>query len=118
VSNSGFFYASTSAITDHWVNGATCAEEPESWSSPTIAGEAVSCKRTCAGSKRESLDCVWADGDHRWPGTPGFRGSNGYCVSQLQAASMPEQTLCIAPDQSQEHWGSRLMFEFFDSAGK
>jgi zona occludens toxin (predicted ATPase) len=57
---------------------------------------------------------VWPEGDHRWLGTPGFRGSNGYCVTELQAKSMPEQILCIEPDFNQDVWGSRLMFEFFD----
>lgn len=63
---------------------------------------------------RESIDCLWPEGDHRWPGTPGFRGSNGYCISELQARSMPERTLCIEPDFGQDAWGSRLLFEFFD----
>lgn len=114
VSNAGYFYASTGTVAERWNNGATCASEIEDWTSPTIAGVVVHCTIACADSDRESIDCLWPEGDHRWPGTPGFRGSNGYCVTERQAASMPDQTICIEPDSSQEIWGSRLMFEFFD----
>lgn len=112
-SDAGYFYASTTSIADHWNNGAACAASPQSWTSPTLSGKSVQCTIACASSERESIDCIWPDGDHRWPGTPGFRGSNGYCVTELQAHSMPEQTRCMAPDLEQEEWGSRLMFEFF-----
>jgi polyhydroxybutyrate depolymerase len=114
VSNSGYFYASTNAVAEHWNDGASCATEKKQWTSPAIADAAVHCTIACPNSDRESIDCLWPEGDHRWPGTPGFRGSNGYCVSERQAASMPDQTICIEPDTSQEVWGSRLMFEFFD----
>ena len=114
VSDSGYFYASTTSIAEHWNNGSTCVASPQSWTSPAIDGKSVQCTIACASSVRESIDCIWPEGDHRWPGTPGFRGSNGYCVTELQAPSMPEQTRCIAPDPDQEEWGSRLMFEFFD----
>ncbi len=114
VSLSGYFYASTASIAEHWNDGAACANTRNEWTSPLLASEAVSCNVACRDSKRESIDCVWPDGDHRWPGTPGMRGSNGYCVSELQADSMPEQTRCVAPDLGQSEWGSQLMFEFFD----
>jgi len=114
VSDNGYFYASTASIAEHWNNGATCAAEKAAWSSAVIDDEAVQCTIACAGSDNESIDCLWPEGDHRWPGTPGFRGSNGYCVTELQAASMPEQIMCIEPDASLDEWGSRLMFEFFD----
>jgi len=115
VSDTGYFYASTIAIAEHWNNGAACAGKKIAWTSPTIAEEAVQCTATCADSDRESIDCLWPEGAHRWPGVPGTRGSNGICVSELQAASMPDQTLCIEPDSNQEIWGSRLMFEFFNA---
>lgn len=114
VSNSGHFYASTVAIAEHWNNGVACATETKEWTSSATAGEAVQCTIACPDSNRESIDCLWPEGDHRWPGTPGFRGSNGYCVTELQSASMPEQILCVEPDSNQDNWGSRLMFEFFD----
>lgn len=113
VSSSGFFYASTKAVSESWNDGATCAEETRDWTSPAIAGEAVTCTVACADSERESIDCVWPEGDHRWPGTPGVRGSNGYCATGLQSASLPGRAVCIAPDPDQDAWGSRLMFEFF-----
>lgn len=114
VSSKGYFYASTASIAEHWNNGAACAAKNEAWTSPTTAGTTVQCTVACPGSNRESIDCVWPEGNHRWLGTPGFRGSNGYCVTELQTASMPEQIMCIEPDASQDTWGSRLMFEFFD----
>jgi len=115
VSSFGYFYASTSAIARQWNNGAACATEKSAWSSATIRDKAVQCTVACVGSDSESVDCLWSDGDHRWPGTPGFRGNKGSCVTELQAPSMPDKTLCIEPDASQDEWGSRLMFEFFGS---
>ncbi len=114
VSGSGYFYAATTAITDYWVADMTCGVERSEWTSPTIDGIGVQCTVACGETDYPAIDCIWPEGNHRWPGTPGFRGSNGYCVTELQAASMPEQTICIAPDSDAEFWGSQLMFEFFD----
>jgi poly(3-hydroxybutyrate) depolymerase len=113
-SSSGYFYATTTSTTESWVDGDACGVEREEWISPTIDGVAVQCTVACGDTDHPSVDCIWPEGNHRWPGTPGFRGSNGYCVTELQAASMPEQTICIAPDSDAEFWGSQLMFEFFD----
>ena len=113
VSDSGFFYSSTDAIADEWNHGVSCAAQPDVWQSPA-GSEAVQCTVACASSRHESIDCLWPEGDHRWPGTPGPRGNNGYCVTEIQSASMPDQAICIAPDYSQDVWGSRLMFEFFN----
>lgn len=115
VSESGYFYASTVSTAAYWNFGSACANPTGNWTSPTIENEHVSCTIACGGSDRESIDCVWPDGNHRWPGTAGFRGSNGYCVTELQAVSMPEQSLCREPDLEKEIWGSRLLFEFFNS---
>ncbi|MCP4301575.1 MAG: prolyl oligopeptidase family serine peptidase [Gammaproteobacteria bacterium] len=116
VNDAGYFFASTNSIAEHWNDGAACATEKTEWTSPAIPGETVRCSIACPDTDRESIDCLWPEGNHRWPGTPGFRGSNGFCVTELQATSMPDQAICIAPDPSQEVWGSRLMFEFFDRA--
>lgn len=115
VSESGYLYASTADIAAHWNDGVACANRKSKWQSSTIEGQLVSCTIACDGSPRESIDCVWPDGDHRWPGTPGFRGSNGYCVSELQTGSMPDQAICEKPDSNTREWGSALLFEFFDS---
>ncbi len=117
VSDSGYFYASAAETAARWNDGAACAGREDAWTSPTLADIVVSCTVACGGGRRESIDCVWAGGDHRWPGTPGFRGSNGYCVTELQAASMPDQAICIEPDTNAEEWGSRLVFEFFERHG-
>jgi polyhydroxybutyrate depolymerase len=109
-----YFYASTTAIAEHWNDGNACAVEREAWLSPTIAGTDAACTISCGDSNDPAIDCIWAEGNHRWPGTPDFRGSNGHCVSELQAASMPDQLICIDADYSIDKWGSRLMFEFFD----
>jgi polyhydroxybutyrate depolymerase len=114
VSSGGWFYASTTSVTRQWNEGESCGVELQDWSSPTIEGENVQCTIACADTVHPSIDCLWPEGDHRWPGTAGFRGSNGYCVTELQAASMPDQTLCIAPEEATDFWGSRLMFEFFN----
>lgn len=112
-SDAGYFYSSMSQVAEQWNDGAACATRTEPWAFAAAKG-AVQCTISCAGGRHESIDCIWPEGDHRWPGTRGIRGSNGYCVTALQSASMPEQTVCLAPDSSQEVWGSRLMFEFFD----
>jgi len=114
VSSGGYFYSSTADISEVWNKGEACALERNTWLSPTITGHKVQCTIACAETNHPSIDCVWPEGNHRWPGTPGFRGSNGYCVTELQSASMPEQLLCIPPDYTVDKWGSRLMFEFFD----
>ena len=114
VSLSGHFFASTTSTTEHWNKGEACSTETEVWSSPTIEGENVQCTIACGETQYPSIDCIWPEGNHRWPGTADFRGSNGYCVTELQAASMPDQTICIAPEEDTNFWGSRLMFEFFN----
>ena len=113
-SSSGYFFASTTSIADHWNEGEACAAASQPWSSPTIEGENVQCTIACGNTDHFSIDCVWPEGNHRWPGTADFRGSNGYCVTELQSASMPEQLICIEPDLTVDFWGSRLLFEFFN----
>ena len=114
LSSGQYYFSSTTDISEQWNKGESCAVERDDWLPVSLAGQAVKCSIGCADTDHPSIDCVWAEGDHRWPGTPGFRGSNGYCVTELQSASMPEQLLCIAPDYTVDKWGSRLMFEFFD----
>jgi polyhydroxybutyrate depolymerase len=113
-SQGGYFFASTTSVTEHWASSESCSTEAENWLSPTLEGENVQCTITCDGTDHPVVDCIWPEGNHRWPGTTDFRGSNGYCVSELQSASMPEQTICIAPDPKAKFWGSQLVFEFFD----
>jgi polyhydroxybutyrate depolymerase len=113
-SNGGYFFASTTSVTEHWNSADACSAETEAWLSPTIENENVQCTIICSETDHPVIDCIWPEGNHRWPGTADFRGSNGYCVSELQSASMPEQTICIAPDPESKFWGSQLVFEFFD----
>ena len=113
-SNSGYFYANTKSVTAHWLSGEACAATAEGWSTATIENENVQCTVACGATGHAAIDCIWPDGDHRWPGTPGTLGSNGYCVTELQSVSMPDKTLCVAPDPDVELWGSQLMFEFFN----
>ncbi len=115
VSSGGWFFASTTSVSEHWNDGRSCAAETVDWSSTVIEGESVQCAIACGETAHPSIDCVWPEGDHRWPGTPGLRGSNGYCVTELQARSMPDQARCIAPDENTDFWGSKLLFEFFDA---
>jgi poly(3-hydroxybutyrate) depolymerase len=114
-SSEGFYYASTSATALEWNNGTGCTDEPESWSNEITESHGLRCSASCAGTNMESIDCLWQEGDHHWPGYPAGHGTNGYCVSALQQASMPEQTLCVEPNTDVDVWGSRLIFDFFDS---
>lgn len=113
VSSSGYFFASTTSVAEHWNDGESCALNSQDWASPTIEGDNVQCTIACGDTDHAAIDCLWPEGNHRWPGTADFRGSNGYCVTELQSASMPEQLLCIEPDPTADFWGSRLLFEFF-----
>ena len=114
-SSGGFLYASTNATAARWNEGTGCTEESRPWSNAISEEKALQCTAACVGSDKESIDCLWMEGDHHWPGYPAGHGTNGYCVSEAQQASMPEQTLCVAPDTDVDVWGSRLVFEFFDS---
>lgn len=115
VSSYGNYFSDTRSIANRWQNGVACADEVTPWTSPAVAGTTAQCTISCPDSAAVSIDCLWPEGNHRWPGTADFRGSNGYCVSELQSASMPEQLICIDPDPDTNFWGSSLMFEFFDS---
>jgi len=114
-SSEGWFYASTTSVSRHWNEGLACGVEPEDWTSSVIEDDKVRCTIACRNSAHPSIDCLWPEGNHRWPGTADFRGSNGYCVSELQAKSMPDQPLCIEPEEQTDFWGSRLLFEFFNT---
>lgn len=108
-SGDGYFFASSASTSEHWTNGLTCDADASEW---PIDEEGTQCSVRCGATQHESLDCVWAETDHRWPGTGDFFGSNGYCVSELQAASMPERAICSRPEADMTLSGSRLMFEF------
>lgn len=112
-SESGYFFASTASITKFWTDGASCAADPKDWLSPVVPQEEAHCTIACADTEAPVIDCLWPEGNHRWPGTADFHGSNGYCVTPLQAASMPDQTICVPPEENTNFWGSRLLFEFF-----
>jgi poly(3-hydroxybutyrate) depolymerase len=115
MSNRGYFYASSKATASAWNRGTDCEEEPEYWSSPLSDKHGLKCTATCAGTDRESIDCLWPDGEHYWPGYPIGHGSYGYCVTEMQRDTMPDQTLCVEPDTTVDVWGSRLMFDFFEA---
>lgn len=115
VSSGGYYFADTRSVSEYWLDGAACAADPQPWTSPAVVGTTAQCTISCADSQSVSVDCLWPAGNHRWPGTEDFRGSNGYCVSELQAASMPDQLICIDADPETNFWGSNLMFEFFDT---
>jgi len=115
VSKYGYFFASTTSVAQHWKEGQACGVESEAWLSGAIEGENVQCTVVCGETEHPAIDCVWPDGNHRWPGTADIRGSNGYCVTELQAKSMPDQAICLKPEEQTSIWGSRLLFEFFDA---
>lgn len=115
VSGRGYIYASTAASAAEWNEGTGCREEPQPWSNALSEEHGLQCTAFCAGTNKESIDCLWPDGEHYWPGYPIGHGSYGYCVTELQQDSMPEQTLCVEPNTGVDVWGSRLVFEFFDS---
>jgi poly(3-hydroxybutyrate) depolymerase len=114
-SRSGYFYASATAIAAAWNKGTGCDEKRQPWSSALTEEHGLQCTATCAGTNRESIECLWPNGEHYWPGYPIGHGSYGYCVTELQRESMPEQTPCIEPDTNVDVWGSRLMFDFFEA---
>ncbi len=111
----GFFYASSKATAKEWSGGTGCVAEPQPWSNDITEVHGLQCTVTCAGTGNESIDCLWTEGDHHWPGYPMGHGTNGYCVTALQQASMPEQTLCVEPNTAVDVWGSRLIFDFFET---
>jgi poly(3-hydroxybutyrate) depolymerase len=115
VSRRGYFYASSSAVAEEWNKGTGCEDKPQPWSSGLSEEHGLQCTATCAGSNKESIDCIWPEGEHYWGGYPIGHGSYGYCVTELQQESMPEQTLCVEPNTDVDVWGSRLVFDFFEA---
>ena len=112
-SDDGYLFSDTLTVTEQWLDGASCHAEEAAWTAPSIAGSTAQCSVVCADTPAPVVDCLWPEGDHRWPGTAGPIGSNGYCVTELQSSSMPDRALCIEPDSAADIWGSALMFEFF-----
>lgn len=115
ISNTGYFFATSKAVAAKWSESTGCRDESESWSSPISEAAGLRCSATCAGGDRESIDCLWPEGDHHWPGYPQGHGTNGYCVSDMQRQTMPEQPPCVEPDTYVDVWGSRLIFDFFET---
>ncbi len=111
----GFYYAGSEATAVEWNRGTGCVAEPHPWLNEITKIHGLQCSATCAGSNKESIDCLWPEGDHHWPGYPKGHGTNGYCVTALQQESMPEQTLCVEPATDIDVWGSRLVFDFFQA---
>ncbi len=107
----GFFSASSKATAVEWNRGTGCVAESHPWLNEITEIHGLQCTASCAGSNKKSIDYLWPEGDHHWPGNPTGHGSNGYCVTELQQRSMPEQTLCVKPDV--DVWGSRFDFDFF-----
>ena len=92
-SRRGYNYASTRATAEAWNTGTACSNSPKPWSSALTDKYGLQCTATCAGTNKESIDCLWPDGEHYWGGYPIGHGSYGYCVTELQQESMPDYSV-------------------------
>ena len=107
--DSEFFYTSAADVGAAWAQG--CAESGQAWPVPDGVPADVRCDQRC--DRPANVSCLWPEGGHTWPGVP-VRGSYGYCVTELQAGSLPRETRCVPPDPTADVWGSRLLFEFYE----
>lgn len=112
--DSEFFYTSTATVEDGWARSNQCSEESAVWPEAASYSPKLECTSRCAGTDRETLNCLWHEGTHVWPGYPAGHGSGGYCVRAEQQTSMPQRRLCVTPDLAVDVWGSRLIFDFFE----
>ncbi|MEM7282232.1 MAG: hypothetical protein AAF438_11455 [Pseudomonadota bacterium] len=110
--NSDFYYESATSVDFEWARANQCQEAEESWSIPVHAPSTLQCTARCAGEDKETINCLWSDGTHVWPGYPDNHGSGGYCVTSIQGPYMPGQPACVEADPDVDVWGSRLLFKF------
>ena len=61
VSPPAYYYASTVAITKRWTGGATCASQPEPWTSPVIPAGEATCAVACGDTPTPAIDCLWPE---------------------------------------------------------
>ena len=62
------------------------------------------------GKTLEVTNCLVPDGGHAWPGQ---KQGVGYCRSEEQSESMPNQNECIDNNGKEINWGNELIWEFF-----
>ena len=112
--DSDFFYTSAKAIDREWATANGCSHTPKPWTTKSSVPETLKCSARCGAESNETINCLWPEGTHVWPGYPKDHGSGGYCVTQQQLEFMPGQTLCQTPNAQADVWGSRLVFDFFE----
>ena len=113
VSADGWFYEKPEVSFNKWAESMGCTKEVVV--ADLLAGKnnnlVCNSRSKCTeGKTLEVTNCLVPNGGHAWPGQkPGV----GYCRSEEQSKSMPNQNKCIDNNGKEINWGNELIWEFF-----
>ena len=113
VSADGWFYEKPEVSFNKWAESMGCTKEVVV--ADLLAGKnnnlVCNSRSKCTqGKTLEVTNCLVPNGGHAWPGhNPGV----GYCRSEKQSESMPNQNKCIDNNGKEINWGNELIWEFF-----
>ena len=113
VSGDGWFYEEPEISLHKWAESLGCEEQIVPPNLLTAQKNNLSCtsRRSCSkGKSLEVVNCLVPEGGHAWPGQkPGV----GFCRSEEQSLSIPQQNECTDNYGSEINWGNELIWEFF-----
>lgn len=110
----GFIYATLAETTKIYADAMQCTSGPADWPLELAAGAGVKCTAysACREEGHEVVSCLDPTGGHVWPQQQAS-GSTSTCVTDAQAASMPEKALCPPVSDPGPHAGMDLVWSFF-----
>ena len=115
VSRDGWFYEKPEVSLNKWAESMGCSEEVVLSNLITAQKNNLSCtsRRSCStGKSHEVVNCLVPGGGHAWPGQkPGV----GFCRSEEQSLSIPQQNECKDNYGSEINWGNEVIWEFFNN---
>ena len=113
VSADGWFYEKPEVSFNKWAESMGCTKEVvvadllTGKNNNLVCNSRIKCDQ---GKTLEVTNCLVPKGGHAWPGQkPGV----GYCRTEEQSESMPNQNECIDNSGKEINWGNELIWEFF-----
>ena len=110
----GFIYTTDDVTISTWANSLKCLEGPVKWGTKISRDMDLNCVayKRCNVEDQEVVSCIEPQGGHWWPGQ-GFPDSVATCVTELQAASMPNSKPCKPLSGEPQEQGMSLVWAFF-----